>query len=321
MAKGLREIKNRIKAVKNTAQITRAMQLVASSKMKRAQDTAVAGREYRRLIADMLSGTLSLVGEDFSHPLCTPREVVRKRCIVLVSTDKGLCGGLNSNLLRQVGELLPKRGQPGSTVLDLDARVLEEASKLPSSGVAFVTVGRKAAQYVARMGGELLADFHVSDRAHFSEVRVIAGFLLQQYLDGEIDTVEVIYPQFRNTLIQTPTHAHLLPITDIALRAVEMRGKLGAPASGCVDEQCSMLFEPSVSAVLEELPPLFFKEELLQMILEAKASEHSARMVAMKAATDNAKKIAHSLTLDYNKARQAAITQEILEITAAAAGA
>ncbi len=320
MAKGLREIKNRIKAVKNTAQITRAMQLVASSKMKRAQDTAVGGREYRRLLADMLSGSLALVGEDFSHPLCTPREV-KKRGIVLVTTDKGLCGGLNSNVLRQVAELLPKPGQAGATVMGLDDGVLGEAAKLPAAGVAFVTVGRKAAQYVSRMGGELLADFHVSDRAHFSEVRAIAGFLLQQYLDGDIDTVEVIYPQFRNTLIQTPTHAHLLPITDLALRAVEMRSKLGAPSSGCAGDLCSMIFEPSVSGVLDELPPLFFKEELHQMILEAKASEHSARMVAMKAATDNAKKIAHSLTLDYNKARQAAITQEILEITAAAAGA
>lgn len=319
MAKGLREIKNRIKAVKNTAQITRAMQLVASSKMKRAQDTAVSGREYRRLIADMLSGALSLVGGEFEHPLTKARPA-RRRCVVLVTTDKGLCGGLNSNVLRQVAEMLPKPGKPGATVLGIDEGVLAEAAKLPPAGVAFVTVGRKAAQYVARMGGELLADFHVSDRAHFSEVRAIAGFLLQQYMDGEVDTVEVLYPQFRNTLVQTPVHAHLLPITDIALRAVEVRGKLGAPESGCID--CAfMKFEPTVSAVLDELPPLFFKEELHQIILEAKASEHSARMVAMKAATDNAKKIAHTLTLDYNKARQAAITQEILEITAAASGA
>ena len=294
MAKGLREIKGRIKAVKSTAQITRAMQLVASSKMKRAQDAALAGREYRRLLADMLDGALSRVGEKFEHPLTVPREIVRKRAIVLVTTDKGLCGGLNTNILRLVAEL-------------------------PKEDCVFVTVGKKGAQYVARTGRALLADFPVSDKASFSEVRVIGEFLLQKYLEGEFDTVEVLYPQFRNTLVQTPVNVKLLPVTDLAARAHELHVKLGNPASGSiVEDDRDMIFEPSVEGVLAELPALYFKEELHQKILEAKASEHSARMVAMKAATDNAKKIAHSLTLEYNKARQAAITQEILEITAAA---
>jgi F-type H+-transporting ATPase subunit gamma len=294
MAKGLREIKGRIKAVKGTAQITRAMQLVASSKMKRAQDAALAGREYRRLLADMLDGALSRLGETFTHPLTATREV-KKRGIVLVTTDKGLCGGLNTNLLRVVAEL-------------------------PKENVVFVTVGRKGAQYVARTGRELLADFPVSDKAAFHEVRVIGEFLLQKFLDGEIDTVEVVYPQFKNALLQIPVNVQLLPVTDLATRAHELQAKLGNPASGGTTEQDDrdMIFEPSIEAVLAELPAIYFKEELHQKILEAKASEHSARMVAMKAATDNAKKIAHALTLEYNKSRQAAITQEILEITAAA---
>lgn len=292
MAKGLREIKGRIKAVKGTAQITRAMQLVASSKMKRAQDAALAGREYRRLLADMLDGALSRLGEKFTHPLTATREV-KKRGIVLVTTDKGLCGGLNTNLLRLVSEL-------------------------PKENVVFITVGKKGAQYVARTGRELLADFPVSDKASFHEVRVIGEFLLQQFLDGAIDTVEVVYPQFKNALLQIPVNATLLPVTDLAARARELHLKVGNPVSGSIEDGREMIFEPSIDAVLAELPALYFKEELHQKILEAKASEHSARMVAMKAATDNAKKIAHALTLEYNKSRQAAITQEILEITAAA---
>lgn len=292
MAKGLREIKSRIKAVKGTAQITRAMQLVSSSKMKRAQDAALAGREYRRLLADMLDCALTRLGESIKHPLTDVREV-KKRGIVLVTTDKGLCGGLNSNTLRL-------------------------AAEIDKSVAVFVTVGKKGAQFAARNGATLAADFHISDRAHFSEVRAVAGFLLQQYIDGEIDTVEVIYPRYVNTLVQKPVHAQLLPISDIALRAVEMKSKHGAPESGASSDDRHLKFEPSISEVLDELPALYFKEELHQMIMEAKASEHSARMVAMKAATDNAKKIVHSLTLEYNKARQASITQEILEITAAA---
>lgn len=292
MAKGLREIKGRIKAVKGTAQITRAMQLVASSKMKRAQDAALAGREYRRLLADMLDGALSRLGEKFTHPLTATREV-KKRGIVLVTTDKGLCGGLNTNLLRLVSEL-------------------------PKENVVFITVGKKGAQYVARTGRELLADFPVSDKASFHEVRVIGEFLLQQFLDGAIDTVEVVYPQFKNALLQIPVNATLLPVTDLAARARELHLKVGNPVSGSIEDGREMIFEPSIDAVLAELPALYFKGELHQKILEAKASEHSARMVAMKAATDNAKKIAHALTLEYNKSRQAAITQEILEITAAA---
>lgn len=294
MAKGLREIKGRIKAVKGTAQITRAMQLVASSKMKRAQDAALAGREYRRLLADMLDGALTRVGEKFEHPLTVSREIVRKRAIVLVTTDKGLCGGLNTNILRLVSEL-------------------------PKDDCVFVTVGKKGAQYVARTGRTLLADFPVSDKANFAEVRVIGEFLLQKYLEGEVDSVEVVYPQFKNALLQLPVNVKLLPVTDLAARAHELHVKLGNPASGSiVEDDRDMIFEPSVEGVLAELPALYFKEELHQKVLEAKASEHSARMVAMKAATDNAKKIAHALTLEYNKSRQAAITQEILEITAAA---
>lgn len=294
MAKGLREINSRIKSVKNTAQITRAMQLVASSKMKRAQDTALAGREYGLLLADMLDSALdnlAKLGTEFTHPLLQRREV-KTRGILLVTTDKGLCGALNANLFRLLNEI------PGNA--------------------EYVAVGRKGAQYLARTGRKLLADFPISDRVNFAEVRRPAEYLLSQFRDGKVDTVEVVYSHFKNTLVQVPMVHPLLPIgTDIDKIIAAERAKLGQSALPSHDDKREMLFEPDAREILDELPALYFKYTLYHAILEAKASEHSARMVAMKAATDNAKKITETLTLEYNKARQAAITGEITELTAA----
>jgi F-type H+-transporting ATPase subunit gamma len=290
MPKGLREIRNRIKSVKSTGQITRAMQLVASSKMKRAQDAARHGRDYAELLGEVLETAMAKVG-DFSHPLLTKREV-KVRGILLITPDKGMCGALNSNLVRT-------------------------ASEIPNA--AFVTIGRKGKQAMARAGRTLLADFPVSDRANFSEVRPAAEYLLQAFLDGKVDTVEVLYAYFKNTLVQAPRVQKLLPADSLAAQAQDLRTRLNLPASTAVTDSRDMIFEPSAQAILERLPALFFKQAVHQAVLESKASEHSARMVAMKAATDNSKKIASALSLEYNKARQAAITQEILELTAGAA--
>jgi F-type H+-transporting ATPase subunit gamma len=290
MPKGLREIRNRIKSVKSTGQITRAMQLVASSKMKRAQDAARHGRDYAELLGEVLETAMAKVG-DFSHPLLTKREV-KVRGILLITPDKGMCGALNSNLVRT-------------------------ASEIPNA--AFVTIGRKGKQAMARAGRTLLADFPVSDRANFSEVRPASEYLLQAFLDGKVDTVEVLYAYFKNTLVQAPRVQKLLPADSLAAQAQDLRTRLNLPASTAVTDSRDMIFEPSAQAILERLPALFFKQAVHQAVLESKASEHSARMVAMKAATDNSKKIASALSLEYNKARQAAITQEILELTAGAA--
>lgn len=289
MPKGLREIRNRIKSVKSTGQITRAMQLVASSKMKRAQDAAKASRDYAELLGEILDTALSKVGE-FSHPLLKKREV-KTRGILLVTPDKGMCGALNSNLTRVAFEI---------------------------QGAAFVTIGRKGKQALARAGRTLLADFPVSDRANFSEVRPAAEFLITAFLDGKVDTVEVLYAYFKNTLVQAPRVQRLLPADGLVQQARELREKLGLPEPKIESDERDMIFEPSVSHILNELPGLFFKQAVHQAVLESKASEHSSRMVAMKAATDNSKKIAAALSLEYNKARQAAITQEILELTAGA---
>ena len=290
MPKGLREIRNRIKSVKSTGQITRAMQLVASSKMKRAQDSARAGRAYAELLGEILDTAQSKVGE-FSHPLLTKRDV-KVRGILLVTPDKGMAGALNGNLIRLAAE---------------------------QKDAVFVCIGRKGAQALARSGRKVLADFPVTDRANFSEVRPAAEYLIKAFTEGTVDTVEVLFAHFKNTMVQTPRVQQLLPADTLVNQAREFRSKLGLPEPKIEDDERDMLFEPSAAAILNELPALFFKQAVHQAVLESKASEFSARMVAMKAATDNAKKIGAALSLEYNKARQAAITQEILELTAGAA--
>jgi F-type H+-transporting ATPase subunit gamma len=290
MPKGLREIRNRIKSVKSTGQITRAMQLVASSKMKRAQDSARAGRAYAELLGEILDTAQAKVGE-FSHPLLTKRDV-KVRGILLVTPDKGMAGALNGNLIRLAAE---------------------------QKDAVFVCIGRKGAQALARSGRKVLADFPVTDRATFNEVRPAAEYLLKAFSEGTVDTVEVLFAHFKNTMVQTPRVQQLLPADSLVAQAREFRAKLGLPEPKIEDDERDMIFEPSALAILDQLPALFFKQAVHQAVLESKASEFSARMVAMKAATDNAKKISAALSLEYNKARQAAITQEILELTAGAA--
>ena len=294
----LRDIRRRIKSVKNTRQITRAMQLVSSSKMKRAQDAAVAGRPYALLLADLLHTVgekLELSGQTLSHPFFDNREV-KTRGIILLSTDKGLCGPLNTNLFREVID----QGKG-------DAK--------------FITVGRKGTQFISRTQRNLVADFTVSDKVSYSEIRAMLKLVIDAYINGEIDTVEIAYPSFVNVLIQEPVLQKLLPIVDLqeVLEQLSKRtGEKGALIEARSDKR-EMSFEPSPEEVLQELPGHYVKVIIHQLLLESRAAEHSARMVAMKAATDNASSLVDDLTLDYNKARQAAITQEILEIAAASA--
>ncbi len=293
----LRDIRRRIKSVKNTRQITRAMQLVSSSKMKRAQDAAVAGRPYALLLADLLDTVgekLELAGDTIRHPFFQKREI-KTRGILVLSTDKGLCGPLNTNLFRKIAEEI----------------------KGPAR---FITVGRKAAQYVSRTKRALKADFTVSDKAGFGEIRPMLKLLIDAYLSGEIDTIEVAYPSFVNVLVQEPVIQPLLPIVDLreVLEQLRKRVKGQGEILEARSDAREMAFEPSAEAVLDALPDLYVKVIVHQLLLESRAAEYCARMVAMKAATDNASNLVDDLTLDYNKARQAAITQEILEIAAAA---
>ncbi len=283
-----RDIRRRIKSVKNTRQITRAMELVAASKMKKAQHAALAGRPYAQLMATMLAALAPRVDES-QHAFLARREV-KTRGILLISTDKGLCGPLNSNLFKLVTEI-----------------------RTPAK---FVAVGRKGMQFLARTRRDLLADFSISDRASFVEVRPVAEYMVKLFLEGTIDTVEVIYARFKNTLVQEPMVRPVLPLSNLRQFIEALQQHAGVVASEFADTR-DMLFEPSPQAVLEALLPFYVNRHIYQLVLSAKASEQSARMVAMKTAKDNASKLLGDLTLEYNKARQAAITQEILEIAAA----
>ena len=281
-----RDIRRRIKSVKNTRQITKAMELVAASKMKKAQALALAGRPYAQLMSRMLAALANRVEESL-HPFLVKREV-KTRGILLLTTDKGLCGPLNANLFKLVLEI-----------------------KTPAK---FVAVGRKGAQFLARTKRDIVADFTITDRVQFNEVKPVVEMMMQMYLDGKIDTLEIIYPRYKNTLVQEPLIRPLLPLASVR----EFVGALNVEHGGgkSTDDRV-MLFEPNAQSVLEALLPFYVNRHLYQLVLSAKASEHSARMVAMKTAKDNATKLLGDLTLEYNKARQAAITQEILEIAAA----
>ena len=285
-----RDIRRRIKSVKNTRQITKAMELVAASKMKKAQAAALAGRPYAELMAKMLGAIADRV-EEAQHPFLAKREI-RTRGIILITSDKGLCGPLNSNVLKVVTDI-----------------------KTPAK---YVVIGRKGTQFIARTHRDLLADFPANDRTSFADIKIVAEFMVKQFIEGVVDTVEVIWPRFRNTLVQAPTIMTLLPLTSVKDIIADLRSDAGlAVTTATKSADNPMLFEPDAASVLEAILPLYINRELFQHAIDAKASEHSARMVAMKTAKDNATKLLGELTLEYNKARQAGITQEILEIAAA----
>lgn len=225
---------------------------------------------------------------EVQHPFLNQREI-KTRGILLLTTDKGLCGPLNANLFKLVLEV-----------------------KTPAK---FYAIGRKGSQFLARTKRDLVADFSVSDRLAFSEVKPAVELMVKAYLDGEIDTIEVIYPRFKNTLVQEPQVRPVLPLANLASFLAAAQTEAGTPAD--TNDDRDMLFEPSANEVLEALIPFYVNRHIYQLVLSARASEHSARMVAMKTAKDNATKLLGELTLEYNKARQAAITAEILEIAAA----
>ena len=283
-----RDIRRRIKSVKNTRQITKAMELVAASKMKKAQQAALASRPYAQLLAKILVALAPNTSEQL-HPFLV-RRTVKTRGVLLITSDKGLCGPLNANLFKIVADI-----------------------KTPAK---FYAVGRKGTQFLARTKRDLVADFPVQDRAPFSEVKVAIDFIVKQYLEGVIDTIEVVYPRFKNTLVQESVIRPVLPLDNLRQFIESIQRHAGAVAEEEINSQRLFHFEPSTEAVLNALLPFYVHREIYQFVLSTRASEHSARMVAMKTAKDNATKLVGELTLEYNKARQAAITQEILEIAA-----
>jgi F-type H+-transporting ATPase subunit gamma len=283
-----RDIRRRIKSVKSTAQITKAMQMVASAKMRKAQQAALSGRPYAALMNTVLAHASGGAG-DFNHPLMEQRPMT-KRAVVLISTDKGLCGALNTNLLR-------------------------EAMKFDKDSTVFVCVGRKAAQWASRLRRQIVAEFTYKDNPQFAEARAISKYVQELFTKGEVDEVRVLYTNFISTLAQKPETHDLLPLMEIT--GVQTSPDGHREKAVLQQGATEYLFEPSAGEVLGELLPRAMDFEIYQFLLEARASEHSSRMVAMKNATDNAKQLIKGLTLEYNKLRQANITKELLEITTA----
>jgi len=279
-----RDLRRRIRSISSTAQITKAMQMVAASNMRKAQQAALAGRPFVQVLYRIQREATTRMGE-FSHPLLAVREV-RKRAVILIAADKGLCGALNSNVFRLVAEF-----DPQSTV--------------------FVTAGRKAAQFIARTHRQLLAEFAYADTPKFVEARAIAAFARDLFLKKEVDEVRVIATRFVNTLTQHPLCLEFLPVGQI--KAMNIPGVRAAEEELAADTSES-IFEPSAEFVLTYLLPHYLDIYIYQVLLNAKASEQSARMVSMKNATESAEGLIKVLTLEYNKLRQGNITKELLEI-------
>lgn len=279
----IRLISRRIKGVQSTAKITRAMEMIATSKMRRAQEAGVAGRPYDEKIRQVICSLAALpYSGEAPHPLLQKRPV-KKVAIIHVTPDRGLCGGLNANLNRKTI----------SFILGQDKEV------------TLVCVGRKGIDFMRRYARSIRAEFaQLGDRPKLFDILPIARIVNDDYTDGSVDEVYLVYTRFVSTMVQTPVIERLLPIV---------------PATVAPAQNLEYIYEPDPQSVLGALLPRFVEMEIYHAILESIASEQSARMVAMRNATENAKELIQHLTLMFNKARQEAITTELLDISGGAA--
>lgn len=282
-----REIRRRIRSIKNTAQITRAMEMVAASKMRRAQQAVLAARPYAERIRAMLGDLAAMTSpqeEVRAFPLLQ-RRPIRRIQLILVTSDRGLAGSLNTNVIRRAVDFMTRERPEPLENFDL------------------VAVGRKGRDFLVRYGWPMVAEFtRITDRPSIEAVRPLTELATQDFTTGRVDAVFVVYTHFINTLKQEPRVLQLLPIEP-------------PEGTGAISDY---IFEPDPVTVLEALLPRFIEMQLYRVLLEASASEHSARMVAMRNATQNALDLVAELTLTYNKARQAQITREVSEIAAGA---
>ncbi|HEX8732874.1 MAG TPA: ATP synthase F1 subunit gamma [Ktedonobacterales bacterium] len=284
------ELRRRIRSVRNVAQITRAVQLVASSKMRRAQERVVAARPYADQLSKMLSRVAAQADDVSDLPLMQKRDVKRV-AIVLVTPDRGLAGALSSNVNRRAATL---------------AQELRREYNNPSLPITFVAVGRKGRDFITRTKQDMLAEFMaLGDQPKSADIRAIARTVTDAYIAGEIDRALLVYPKYVSTVVQTPTVTQLLPVEPPA--AEEHDGP-----------EPQYIFEPNALAIFAALLPRYVETQIHQPLLETVASFYSAQMLAMKNATDSANDLLADLTLTYNKVRQTAITTQILEIVSGA---
>jgi len=287
----LKDIRGRIGSVRNIAQITRAMEMVAASRMKRAQDAILSARPYSDELRDALSRVAAVVGEEVDPLLA--RRPVKRVALIMITTDRGLAGSLNANAIRAA----LRWTQDKINMRNGDGPVEVEA----------ITIGRKGRDGLRRAGIPIAAHFNqLGDRPAFTDVTPIARLVTDDFLDGKFDEIDVAYSTFISTLTQRPEITPLLPIAT------------PKQEEGAAVENDEYLFEPSPEAVLRRLLPHFVAIDLYRAVLENQASEQSARMIAMRSSTDNANELIEDLTLVYNKTRQATITREMIEIASGA---
>lgn len=280
----LREIRRRVKSVKNVAKITKAMEMVSASKMRRAQRNTQATRPYADRMRVVMGELTTRAGQTLAHPLLTQRDSVRRIGLVIVTPDKGLCGALVTNVLRLASRFVLDQRKQGREV-------------------EVLTVGKKGRDFAIRTGLPLVAEITgLGDAPGLIDILPVATNVIDGFTEGRYDEVYVVFTGFINTLTQKPERRRLLPIEQ--------------PAEPVAGARVDYTYEPGQGEVLNALLPRFVEVQLYQTILESIASEHSARMSAMRNATDNAKELVRDLTLSANKARQAAITKELAEISA-----
>lgn len=282
-----REIRRRIRSVRNMSQITRAMEMVAASKMRRAQDRVAAGRPYSERLREVLADLSSQVGPEEANrfPLLQEREI-NTSALIVMTPDRGLSGPLNSNLFRRTAEYL--------------------RSESPDKNPKTIAVGKKGRDFLTKTGQNVVAEFiQLGDRPTLDDVRPIVDVAVAEFLSGDVDAVYMLYPKFINTISQVPTVVQLLPIE----RPDETE---------VTNTTSEYIFEPDAYTVLQEILPRYLETLVYQSVLETVASFYSSQMVAMRNATDNAKELVDDLNLSYNKARQAQITNEVAEISAGA---
>ncbi len=293
---GTREIRRRIKSVKNISQVTRALQAVSASKARRAQEAVLATRAYAQLAWQVLTDLSAQVGADGKmHPLFDQRPA-QTIGLVLLSGDRGLCGAFNHNLVRAAVDFLKGKNLP----------------------VKVIVVGKKGRELMWRRGFQIVHEFSGLPAApRLADVSPIARAAIRGFTGGEFDVIYLVYADFVNTLVQRPAVKRLLPIKTTELETQAMSEHVSGAMDGHV-KVTDYIYEPSPRAILDEIVPRFTELQIYQAILESLASEHSARMVAMRNATDSALDLVGNLTLHYNKARQQGITNELLDIAGGA---
>ena len=283
---GGREIKTKIKSVQNTRKVTRALEMVSASKIRKAQDRMKTSRPYARAMKQVI-GHLAQANTDYQHPFMVERKDVKRVGFIIVSSDRGLAGGLNNNLFRK---MLGEIRQWNEKCVEVDA----------------VTIGQKASVYFRRVKVNMLASVsHLGDTPKLDQLIGVIKVMLDAYTEASLDRVFVVYNDFVNTMTQRAAFDQLLP--------------LPAAETQVARHDWDYIYEPDAATVLDHVITRYIESLVYQAVLENIASEHAARMVAMKAASDNASKLIGTLQLVYNKARQAAITQEISEIVGGAA--